>query len=83
MKLAIVDCEMKSRGLYVVSLQYGDKNIVEQVIVVEGVVPYLQFSESFQDILHQNVGSARNLNQCMFKIHRQEPTAFPIEIGEF
>jgi hypothetical protein len=83
MKLIILSCEIQSEGSYLVSLQYGGDQIVEEVTVLEGVVPYLQFSEYLQEILHKDVGSARNMNQWMFKIHRQEAVDFPIEVGEF
>lgn len=83
MKLIILNCENQSKGLYLVSLQYGDNQFTEEVKILEGVVPYMEFSEPLQEILHKDVGVARNMNQWMFKIHRQEEISFPVEVGEF
>jgi hypothetical protein len=83
MKLTILGCETKRKGSYLVSLKYGDQELLDEITVCEGVVPYIEYSEILQDILHKDVGEAKKMNQTMFKVYRDETVDFPIEIGEF
>lgn len=65
------------------SLKYGDQELVDEITVCEGVVPYIKYSDSLQDILHKDVGEAKKMNQTMFKVYREEVVDFPVEIGDF
>jgi hypothetical protein len=83
MKLTILSCESKIKGSYLVSLKYGDQELIDEIKVCEGVVTYIEYSGSFQDILHRNVGEAKSMNQLIFKVYRGEVVDFPVELGNF
>jgi len=83
MKLTILNCESQKKGFYLLSLKYGEQEFIEEIAIYEGVVPYVEYSEKMQQILHKDVGEARNMNQTIFKIYRQEAVNFPITIGDF
>lgn len=83
MKLTILSCYVKNKGMYSLTLQYGQQIFTDELVVSEGVVPYVEYSEKLQQILHKDVGEARKMNQASFKIYRGELTDFPCEIGDF
>jgi len=83
MKLTILACEAKRKSLYLLSLKYGDQEFMEEIMISKGVVPYAEYSERLQHILHKDVGQARNMNQAMFKIYRDDAVDFPVVIGDF
>jgi len=83
MKLSILNCEIKDKGSYLVALKYGAQEFLEEIVVVEGVVPYIEYSKNLQEILHKDVGEAKNMNRTMFKIYRDETVEFPVDIGKF
>jgi hypothetical protein len=83
LKLTILRCETKRKGLYLLSLKHGDQEFFDEVKVTDGVVPYIEYSEKLQQILHKEVGEAKNMNKTMFKIYCEETVNFPIGIGEF
>ncbi|GAA3922868.1 hypothetical protein [Litoribacillus peritrichatus] len=83
MKLTILNCETKKKGSYLLSLKYGDHELVVESNVCEGVVPYMEYRDVLQEILHKDVGEAKNMNRLMFKIYREESVDFPAEVGEF
>lgn len=83
MKLSILSCETKKNGLYLVALKYGDQEFMDEIMVREGVVPYIEYSDPLQEILHKDVGQAKNMNRIMFKIYRNEVMEYPLNIGNF
>jgi hypothetical protein len=83
MKLSILSCRTKKKGLYLIALKYGEQEFTDEIIVREGVVPYIEYSEPLQEILHKDVGEAKNMNRTMFKIYREEVLDYPFDIGDF
>ncbi|MEX0732216.1 MAG: hypothetical protein WED00_06660 [Aquisalimonadaceae bacterium] len=83
MKLTVLSYETKNKGSYLVSLRYGDQELTDEITVYEGVVPYIVYSDNLQDILHKDVGEAKNMNKTIFKIYREEALDFPVEVGNF
>jgi len=83
MKLAILSCEARTKGSYLLLLKYGNQELAEEITISKGVVPYIKYSEKLRCILHKDAGEARNMNQTMFKIYRGIEVGFPAEIGDF
>lgn len=83
MKLIVVGFEAKSKGVYSILLKYGARKLVREVRVCEGAVLYAEYESSLQEILHRNVGDAKNMHRLVFKLHRQEFVEFPLCIGNF
>lgn len=83
MKLSILNYDVQDKGSYLVTFKFGEQGFLSNIVVAEGVVPYIEYDEHLQDILHKDVGEAKNMNRVMFKIYRAEFIDLPIEIGEF
>jgi hypothetical protein len=82
-KLSILSYMTEKKGLYLISLKYGDQEFTDEITVHEGVVPYIEYGEPLQEILHKDVGEAKNMNRTMFKIYREEVLEYPVDIGDF
>lgn len=83
MKLVILDCETKQKGSFLLTMKYGDQELIGDISVHEGVVTYVEYSDNLQKILHKDVGEAKNMNKFIFKIYRDEVVDLPTEIGDF
>lgn len=83
MKLISIGFEAKSKGLYLVFLEYGGRRFIEEIRVREGVVLYVEYGFGLQKVLHRNARDVKNMHRLMFEIYRGEYVGFPVCIGEF
>lgn len=83
MKLSLLECHAKATGHYQFLIEYGGQKRLEEVIVINGVVPYVEYSQALLDILHKDVGEAKKMNRLIFDIFRGVVLDYPICVGNF
>lgn len=83
MKLMVVSCEVKNKGVYSFLLKYGEQSFLEEVKVCQGVVLYIEYGLGLQRILHKNAESVKSMHRLVFQIYRGGDVAFPFYVGDF
>ncbi|GED77126.1 MULTISPECIES: hypothetical protein [Pseudomonas] len=83
MKLVVVSCETKNKGVYSFFLKYGEQLFLDEVKVCQGVVLYVEYGVGIQEILHKNAESVKNMHRLVFEIYRGGDVVFPFYVGDF
>lgn len=83
MNLYIIGFDIEDKEKIVVTFKYDNQEFVSKFEVKESVVSYIEYDERLQEILHKDVGEAKNLNRVIFKIYRKEPINLPIKVAKF
>jgi arginine repressor len=84
MKLKLIQIQkVDAADIYELILEYGEQEIQGTVSVHKKVVECIDYDDNLYEILHQNVGDAKNLNSAVFKVHKNIAIELPLIIGNF
>lgn len=83
MRLIVVGCAAKSKGVYLFSLEYGGQLFLEEVKVCQGVVLYVEYGLKLQAILHKSAESVKVMHRLVFEVYRGGYVVFPFYVGDF
>lgn len=83
MRLMVISCETKNKGVYSFFLKYGEQFFSDEVKVCQGAVLYVEYGLYLQEILHKNAESVRGMHRLVFDIYRGGDVAFPFYVGDF
>ncbi len=83
MQLQLLGFEKAKPSTYKLIFDYGGEKFDALALVYKGIVECVNYDEKLEEILHRNVGDAKEMNSTIFKIHRQRSVGFPLMIGHF
>ena len=84
MLLKILDFKnTKGSTTYKLTFDYGGNKFDALATVNKSIVEYVNYDDKLQNILHRNVGDAKEMNSTIFKIHRHKSLVVPLMIGDF
>ncbi|WP_146249903.1 MULTISPECIES: hypothetical protein [unclassified Pseudomonas] len=83
MKLMVIGCEAKDKGVYSFFLKYGEQSFLDEVKVCQGVVLSVEYGLDLQEVLHKNAESVKSMHRLVFEIYRGEDVTFPFYVGDF
>jgi len=83
MQLQLLNFEKTKGSSYKLIFDYGKEKFEALASMHKCKVEYVNYDNKLQEILHRNVGDAKEMNSIIFKLHRQKLVKFPLMIGDF